>query len=211
MSVFVVALACAAVAQPSAEDIVSAVRTQAGRVNDYQVEVSVSVKGESISINNMQATLYYKKPNKIHVEPKSGVAMIPGGTYLGNPVDLISAEMNATYVKAEKCQGRDCHVVRLDPMPGSDTGHSVTLWIDKARSVILATDSNATQGFRTAWSYATVDGKYYLPVRIDAQMPAPQGDGKQNIKATVKLTNYRVNRGISDKVFVKKPRPNKGH
>ena len=64
-------------------------------------------------------------------------------------------------------------------------------------------------GFKTSWRYNKSDGKYYLPVEICAEMPNPRG-GSQPIKATIGFNNYRVNKGISDKIFQEKtPKPTK--
>lgn len=199
----------AAAGAPSGDSIVAAMRKQFSAVNDYRADVSLTVKGPKVSINNMQMTVYYKKPNKIHVEAKQGFAMMPGGNYFGDPLGEISSA-RATYVRTEKKQGRQCYLLNV-----AANQAVMKLWVDKQRSVVVAMESG--QGLKTLWQHAKVDGKYYLPVQISADVQGlPMGNGhharatgneKDQIgptKAVVKFSNYRVNKGIDDKIFQEK-------
>ncbi len=115
----------------------------------------------------------------------------------------------ATYLRSEKRQGKDCNVVRLDP-PQQQAGRpSVTIWVEKSSATVAAMESSGRFGFKSTWQYTRVDGKSFLPTQIEAEMrtPAP-GKDNQVEKATTSLTfsNYRVNKGISDKVFQEQPK-----
>lgn len=199
-------------ATPSGDKIIAAMKRQFSAVNDYRVEVSLTVKGPKISINNMGMTVYFKKPNKIHVDATQGLAMVPSGNLFGNPLNEIATSAHVTYVRTEKKLGRDCYVLNLavERMP-------LLLWVDKERSVIVAMDGAG--GFQTTWQYAKVDGKYYLPTQISADMQSPSlAHGRRGrfasddtpsagpTKVTVKFSNYKVNKGIDDKIFQEKKR-----
>lgn len=89
----------------------------------------------------MKMTLYYKRPDKVHIEAEQGVAMFPRGSLFGNPLE----------------------------------------------------------GFGR---YQAIDGKYYLPVQMNAELhPQAGSDAGKVIKSTIRFSNYRINKGISDKVF----------
>ncbi len=210
-------LVATAFAAPAGDKIIADMKRRFSAINDYKADVTLTVKGPRISINNMQMTVYYKKPDRIHVDAKQGFAMVPSGNYFGDPLGEFAASgARATYVRSEKKQGRDCYVVRID---GPQT--PVLLWVDKQRSVIVAME--AQRGFATTWQYAKVDGKYYLPteIRAEVQVPGmPAGHGRRPranapdgvagttelTRVTVKFSNYKVNKGIDDKIFQEKRR-----
>lgn len=194
--------------QPSGEKVIAAVRHAFGSVNDYRVDVTLSVKSSKISINNMGMAIYYKKPNKVHVDPKGGIAIIPQGTYFGNPIEQLAVNGRAVYLRSECRQGRDCHVVQVV----STGAPTVTVWVDKERNIILATETSGQFTARSAWSYTKIDGKYYLPALISADMTVPGGpNGPEKAKVDVRFSNYTVNKGISDKIFEQKASATPGH
>ncbi len=195
---------------PSGDKIIAAMKRQFSAVNDYRADVAVTVKGPKVSINNMQMTVYYKKPNKIHVDAKQGLAMIPSGNYFGDPLGHLGS-VNATYQRSVKKHGRECHVLSIPGGRGT-----VTLWVDKERLTTLAMDSE--DGLRTVWRYALIEKKYYMPSQIAAEIKAPigmdayrhRGPGDKTsgetgpTKVTIRFSNYKVNKGIDDKVFQEK-------
>ena len=192
--------------RPSGEDVIALVKRTYDAVNDYRVDVTLTVKSEMISIKDMRMTVYYKKPDKLHVEAKQGFAVVPTGTYLGNPMDELTRHAKPVYLKSAKKQGRNCHVIRLDPK--SDVAApKITVWVDAQRGVIVATEMSGPNRVKSVWRHAKIDGKYYLPVEITAEMPLAGKPWQQGTgKVTLKFANYRVNKGISDKVFQQKPR-----
>jgi len=196
----------ASAAGPSGDVILAAVKRNYSAVNDYRADVSLTVKGPQVSINSMKMVVYFKKPNKIHADAVNGMAMVPNGTFFGNPFEQMT-NCHATYVRTEMKQGRQCSVLKLNGSNMMSPSQGLTVWVDKERLVPVAMQSAGEAALKTVWRHEKIDGKYYLPVEIIADMQAPEGpnSGKQ-IKATLKFSNYRVNKGISDKVFEQKPR-----
>ena len=147
---------------PTGDEVVAGLVREFGVIRDYRVQASLTVNGPDISINNMKLTVCYKKPDKIHVEGSGGLAIIPRGTFMGNPITDIAGSGKAEYVKHETRAGRACDVVRL-----RDSGTLV--WADCERHVILATETEGVYGNKTTWGYVKLDGKYYLPCELRAQ------------------------------------------
>lgn len=198
-------LACAVwAAGVTGDQVVAAVKSKFDPIKDYKADITMNLKGPGVSLNNMKMTLYFKKPNKIHIEAKEGMGVVPPGNYFGNPIDELTKNKKAVYVRSEKRNGADCHVVRLDPAQKQSNEPSILVWVDKAKSVIVAIES-PDHGLKSNWTYTKVDGKYYLPSQISAEMDAPSQSGKpQKATTTIKFNNYKVNKGISDKVFEQK-------
>jgi outer membrane lipoprotein-sorting protein len=183
---------------PSADKIIAAMKRQYSTVNDYKADVSLTVKGPKVSINNMRMTVYFKKPNKIHVEATQGLAMVPSGNYFGDPLGHIGDNAHAKYLRTESRSGRQCYVLSL-----TNGQTPLTVWVDKQRSVMVAMDSE--RGLKTSWKYDRIDGKYYVPSEIRADVREGQGPaGSGPTKVTVKFSNYKVNKGIDDKIFQEK-------
>ena len=212
MAVLLVLINPAIADAPSGDKIIAAMKRQFSTVNDYRAEVSLTVKGPKISINNMPMTIYFKKPNKIHVEATQGMAMVPGGNFFGDPMTELAGSNQATYVRTEKKLGRECYVLSI-ARPQSP----LLLWVDKERSVMVAMDGQG--GFKTTWQYQKIVGKYYLPTQISADMQGPElrarhrrlggEEDSPNVgptKVTLKFSKYIVNKGIDDKIFEEKNR-----
>lgn len=208
--VFVLSVVGPALARtPSADEIFTTLKRGFAGVNDYRADVCLTVKGPSVSINDMRMTVCFKKPNKIHIDAAQGMAMVPRGSFFGNPMSELATGARPVYLRSESKLGRNCDVIRLaNPTAGSNAP-AVTLWIDKEHVVMVAMETSALRqaqhedgGLKTSWRYEMIDGKYYLPVEIRADMRAPgRANPGQPVKAVIKFTNYRVNKGISDKVF----------
>lgn len=206
ISLVVLAAGNAFAATPSADAILASLKKGFAGVNDYRAGMSLTVKGPQVSINGMQMTLYFKKPNKVHIEAEQGVAMFPHGSFFGNPAEDLASGARAAYVKSEKKLGVDCHVLKLTRSKAGPTAPAITLWVDKKHTVIVAAESSTEAAMKTSWRYETVEGKYYLPVEICADLRPPGGpNANKPVKATIKFSNYKVNKGISDKVFESNP------
>lgn len=190
---------------PSADAVWAALKSRFAGVNDYRADVSLTVTGPSISINDMPMTVYFKKPNKVHVDAAQGMALVPTGNFFGDPVSGFATGAKPVYLRSERKLGRDCHVLKLVG-PGGGAGQAAQIWVDKEHSVIVAVETLGSQGIKSSWRYRKIDGKYYLPVEICADICQPSGpNAGKPMRAVLKFSGYRVNKGISDKIFQAKP------
>lgn len=143
----------------------------------------------------------YKRPDKVHIEAEQGVAMFPRGSLFGNPLEGFGKAARAEYVKSERKLGVDCYALRLTAAD-SKPGAQATVWVDKKHTVIVAAESTGPVGMKTSWRYQTIDGKYYLPIQMNAELhQQADPDAGRVINSTIRFSNYRINKGISDKVF----------
>lgn len=192
-------------AGPSGEAIFAGLKRAIAAVNDYRADVSLTIKGPKMSINDMGMTVYFKKPGKIHVDAAQGMAVVPNGNFFGDPMNEL-ANGHPVYIRTEKRRGVDCYLLRLDNP--KTKGNVMQVWVDTKRPVLVAMETEINGGTKSAWKYEKIEGKYYLPVEITADTSAPAGpNAGRPIKVTIKFTNYRVNKGISDKIFVQENRP----
>ncbi|MEN6520016.1 MAG: hypothetical protein ABFD46_02550 [Armatimonadota bacterium] len=216
VALLITAVAVAAPGRPKASDVLDAVQKNYSSINDYRVDMTVSVKSQEVHISNNKATVYYKKPDKVKVAAKEGFAVLPK-TFAGNPVAEIRKNFTAVYDCADKIGKEPVHVLKLKPKT-TRAGGSMKLYVEKRRGLILKTLTEASgMKMTSSWSYKKVDGKYWLPSRIKIDMngmesgrkpghhkgrEVPQAAGSGT--AEVKFSNYKINKGIPDKVFVEK-------
>ena len=103
-------LAPAAQAQ-RAQQIVASVKHRFDDVKDYIVSITASVNLERMKIPEMKATLYFKQPDKIHIESKN-FSMLPKEGMGLNPSDMLS-KYDATLLKSEMRNSTMCYDLRL--------------------------------------------------------------------------------------------------
>ncbi|MBE0645758.1 MAG: hypothetical protein IH600_16885 [Bacteroidetes bacterium] len=205
-------------AQQDAGAILDAVKAQYDKVNDYKVRINAVIKMKGLSVPPMDATMYFKKPDKIQVE-SDGFAMLPRDAVGFHPAMFNKDEYDLVVQGTERVQNIECTKVKL--LARSDTLRlqRAMIYVDTKRAIILRMDFDPGTGASATadFSYGLVDNKYFLPSRIDIEMDSPMrwqrpgqkvkpddnaGDGKARI--SMKYIGYVVNKGIPDSVFENK-------
>ena len=156
---FVAVNGSAMAGQATGASVLAAVQRSYDSVKDYRADMSLTIKGPKVSINDMKMTVYFKQPNKLHVDAKQGLGLVPSGSFFGNPLRDMARNAKPVYVKAEKRAGVDCHVIRLEPN-GAQKGAGFMVWVDKKHSAIVAMDMPGQAGGRSTWRHEMIDGKY---------------------------------------------------
>lgn len=183
------------------------------QINDYKADVTMTIKGPQISINRMPMTVYYKKPDKFTINAKQGMAIAPFGMFNESPGSQFTKGPKPTYLRTEKYKGVNCWAYKVSDKdhPGGD----VYIWVDFVRMVVVAVELKGTLNLKSEWDYIKV-GNFYMPSKIYTSMPlpvvqrgpnknaAPATQGTANTVVDVTIKNYKINKGISDSVFVEK-------
>jgi outer membrane lipoprotein-sorting protein len=171
----------------------------------------------------MNAKIYFKQPDLIHIE-SNGFAMLPKDGLYTSPLSLLNGDYTAIFVKDENIDGHNTSVVKIIPL--NEKGNVVlsTLWIDQSLNVIRKVESTTKTNGTFTLALAYGNNKYPLPDKMEfvfnaerMKFPQMQMDEenidkkkeKRNLSGKVVITysNYSVNKGIPDSVFKK---PNKG-
>ncbi|HOK53653.1 MAG TPA: outer membrane lipoprotein-sorting protein [Armatimonadota bacterium] len=185
-------------------------------INDYKVDAEVTIDSPQLYVKGSKMTIYFKKPNKVKIEAKEGFAVMPQ-VFAGNPATEIKSKFNVEYTGDSKLGGEPVYVLKLTPKSTSAPGN-MKLFVEKKRGVIVGSEAKANDmTMISRWTYVKVDKKYWLPSQIKVEMsgtlsspaydpdevkvkPAKTGKGT----AVIKLKNYQVNKGLSDKIFEQK-------
>lgn len=196
------------------------------RVKDYVVDVSVKVDVEFLKVPDTKAKIYFKRPDKVHLE-SDGFALLPKEGIDFSPKALLKKKYTALYEKDVDLDGVNTSVVKIIPI--GDEGNVIlsTLWIDQKKNIIRKVESTTkTNGTFTINLYYDDNLNYPLPLKIvfsfnTEQMNLPKAlnndtESDQTKKKNRRLTsntvgrvivtysNYRVNKGIPDSVFNEK-------
>lgn len=206
--------------QPTADEVLRRVEEGLKGIDDYTVRLRATVDMERLQVPAMEATMYFKAPDKIHFESQS-FAMLPREGLALNPADL-RRKFEGELLGKDTVGSVVCHVVRLRPRSEETTQKSVTLWVDPARWVVMQMRTQPFEGRRLVarFSYVRVEGRFWLPETLAASFetlgapgeagraaPAvppetqPQRRPLRQGSITVIYSDYAVNTGLTDAFF----------
>ncbi len=211
-------------AQESANAILHKVYAKVQKAKDYSVNIHVKVDMPFIRMMPVDAKIYYKQKDKFKVESKS-IAIVPRQGFDQASKMLADTNSFTTIIQGKELIGK-VQTLIVNIIPLSDTTDLILgkLWIDPVQSLILksqlTTKSNGTilteytYGAQVAYGLPdqmlfTVDvKKFKIPKSVAADMnnkPKEEDKSKDKKKGQILLTlsNYQINKGISDSVFKK--------
>lgn len=206
--------------------IIKNVKQTFDRVKDYTVDVNIKVDVSFLKVPEMKAKLYFKQPDKIHIE-SDGFAMLPRDGLYTSPMSFLKNDYTAIFARDEVFNGINTSVIKIIPL--NDKGDLIltTLWIDQSRNEIVKVESTTKLNgtFTLILDYG--NNKYPLPASMEftfnadkmklPQFPQDQQDNSKKKKSGmisgkvfITYSNYVVNKGISDSIFEKNDKKNSG-
>jgi outer membrane lipoprotein-sorting protein len=198
----------------SASDVLKSASVNYDVVKDYTVDAHVTVNsGPEQQVPDMNVTIFYKKPDKVHVESKDGFAMIPRkGFVMGNPLKGLAGLPDLKIERTQKIGSDECYVIAAT-VSGKRDDIKTEAWIDKKDWLVrrMALTSDWDQGAEINIDYIKVQARYWMPSKTSANLTTPQMRGHrpgikkemkpQSIGMKIEFSNYKVNTGLSDKLF----------
>ena len=206
--------------QMTAEKILLTMKAAADRVKDYSAVLTASVQMERLKIPEMKVKVYFKQPDKIHVDSK-GFSMLPRDGIFLNPSQLLN-KFTAELLSTEKKDGGTFYVIQLIPRADQQKGDrnrppvASKIWVDGKRWLVTKFESTTQGGgsISVEFRHGLVNGTYWLPEQITAQFDVPQrkeesqdepGSRRQAMprKGTISMaySDYQVNTGLPDELF----------
>lgn len=184
-------------------------------VKDYTATLTAKVDMERLRIPEMKIKIYFKQPNKVHVESKN-FAMLPREGLALNPSDLLS-KFDATLMGSEMRNGVKHYKLRLVSKPEKNRPPRESfIWVDGTRWVVTQLESTPMEGrtITVFFEYMAVDGRYTLPASMKASfdfsvssdtLTQQMYSGRNSVprKGSVEIyySDYQVNTGLSDEIF----------
>jgi hypothetical protein len=194
-------------------------------VEDYVVDVEIKIDVDFLKVPDTKATIYFKQPDKIHFESE-GFALLPKEGMDFSPASLLKKEYTAIYEREAEIGGIPASVVKVIPLGETDEVILTTLWIDQKRDLIRKVESTTktTGTFSIELSYEEKETEYPLPSKMLFQFNVDKMEIPKSIsgdingstrlkekkprdttgKVLIQYSDYKVNTGLSDKIFEKK-------
>ena len=208
------------------DEIIEKVIANFDKVKDYEVDVNIKVDVEFLKVPETKAKIYFKQPDKVHLEAE-GFAMLPKNGMEFSPASLLKKDYTALYERDIDLDGFNTSIVKI--IPTGDKGDVIlsTLWIDQKAQVIRKVESTTKINGTFSINFSYSDKiKYPLPEKIvfsfnvdkmnipatisgETSTPNPKDKNKNSDSRTkgrviVNYSNYQVNKGISDSIFEEK-------
>ena len=210
---------------PSAQEILNRMEASFEKIEDYVVTLEGTIKMEGVNVPKTEAILFYKKPNKIHIESK-GILFLPKKVMAINPNYL---KRYFKPLSIEKTIVKEVTIYKIKLIPKeTPLGNEIEIWVEDKHWSIKKMKIAGLKGSTVLAhiEYTMIKGKYWLPkgTVVELNIPAKarrhevfadfgeidrweeKGTGKTK-KGIVNILfkNYRgVNAGLSDEVFKRK-------
>jgi outer membrane lipoprotein-sorting protein len=212
--------AAAAVAHggdPGGETILRNVEARLAAVHDYTVTLDVVADIERLNVPPMHVTMYFKQPDKVHLDAE-GFALLPREGLQPN-VGKLLARYTVARVERDSLDGQSVRKVTLEAKSERSFPRSLALYVNTQRWTTerIVTSGAADRLATISFSYVQVEG-VWLPGGMTAAFALAPADSTgtdfpagplrppqkpRNGTVTVRYSNYRLNTGLSDDIFTK--------
>lgn len=173
------------------------------RVEDYTATVAVTVEAPNINIARRHATVYYKQPDRVHVDSE-GLTIIPRDALLMGNLSLhLKNHATASYVAEGEISGRPVHCIKLAPRDLGPGSGRVLLWIDNEHYLLLKSEvwRGGKRQLTVRFHYTRVSG-YWMPRYIVSDVAkGALRDRDSEAHIELQFMNYKVNTGLPNSIF----------
>jgi outer membrane lipoprotein-sorting protein len=210
----------------TADQIITQLVNKINLVTDYSVTANITADIPLIRVLPVNASIYFKQKDKFKVVSK-GIAILPKQGFTDVSIFL---SKKGTYVTVDggivTLNDVKMHLLTVIPTVENSDIVLAKLWVDTKRNVIVKTDLTTRGSGSVTIDYLygrqvafglpdkitfTVDvKKFKMPKSVSADINNSGKNKKDDPKKskvgtiTITLSNYLVNKGISDEVFKKK-------
>jgi outer membrane lipoprotein-sorting protein len=209
---------------PSGAEVLQKVVDGVEGVQDYEVSLEADVHLERVRIPRAKATMYFKKPDKVHFDSPS-IAMMPREGIAFNSAAVLE-QYTAEMVGGDTVQGKKAFKLQLAAKAPTARLRQLFIWINPENWTISRLQTIPHEGriLTMDFSYGFQDGKYWMPVSLTASfgildeggMKKPQVDSSSSPETpldqmqmraprsgsiSITYSDYKINIGLSDEIF----------
>jgi hypothetical protein len=206
---------------PSGEEILAKVEALYTSIDDYTVTLDIDAHLERLTVPPMHVTLYFKKPDKVHIVSE-GFAMLPREG-MGFDFGKLRAVYMAESVRRDTLAGRPVYAVGLRPRDKKRRDRTATLFVqpDRWTPERLVVEREGTRLITADFRHERIQERW-LPALLTvtlAPAPADSADFPLDKSAVVSrrpvppsgsviitYTDYKINSGLPDSLFEQKER-----
>lgn len=205
----------------TAADILRHMRSTSSEIEDYTVRLRAEIDMEKVRVPPMDITVYYKQPDKIHLQSK-GFAMLPRDGIFINPNRFSKEDFYMSLLGKETLKNVETYKIELVPRKEKIKIRKLTMWVDPERWIFLKVHTVSWRGLsaHVDFEYALFQDKYWLPVSAIAiinfagfkgfspyykmlgrEKENASESGDKTGRITIQFSDYKINVGLSDSIF----------
>ncbi|NWG27388.1 MAG: hypothetical protein HXY48_02505 [Ignavibacteriaceae bacterium] len=206
------------------EEILEKVKTEFEKIEDYRANIKIKVDVDFLKMPDREATIFYKKPDKFHID-SDNFALLPKSGLNFSPLGFLNYKYTSFYEREDTINGIITSVIKVIPLESSADVILSTFWIDTKRNIIIKVESSRKpQGtFTIDLKYLKTEEGFFLPSSMVFSFTVDRSalpkrfnedaisksektnkDDKDAETGKVYLTysNYKVNTGLKDEIFI---------
>jgi len=197
-----------------AENILNEIKNKLDKVEDYSVDVNISVKMDFLKMPKSKAKLYFKKPDKFKFHSES-FALLPKTGVDFNPQRILDYEHKAEIIGDTLLNDEELSVIKITPDADTLKFSSAILLVDTKESLIKELILSSEMNAKITSAFKYYDQKEYaLPSEIKVSFDFSEVKESENKKRrgsnvpenfkgdiTISYSNYLINQGIDDSIF----------
>lgn len=206
------------------EEILEKVKTEFEKIEDYRANIKIKVDVDFLKMPDREATIFYKKPDKFHIDSEN-FALLPKSGLNFSPLGFLNYKYTSFYEREDTINGIITSVIKVIPLESSADVILSTFWIDTKRNIIIKVESSRKpQGtFTIDLKYLKTEEGFFLPssmvfsFNVDrsvlpkrfnedaiSKSEKTNKDDRDAETGKVYLTysNYKVNTGLKDEIFI---------
>jgi outer membrane lipoprotein-sorting protein len=207
----------------TAEEVIQKVKAKLDKVNDYEAEGKMKTNVAFIKAPVATVKIYYKKPNKLKIDNKSGISFIPKGSVNININNVFTNTTDYDLIDVGREEKTQLRIIKLLPKDENADVVLSTLYIDEKNFLIkkakTTTKENGTYELEMTYGrysdYGLADKiifsfntkEYKLPKGVTFDYDDGSGKKKDNKldnkkgKVEIAYSSYTINKGIADSFF----------
>jgi hypothetical protein len=207
----------------SGDDVLRKMEQSFREIRDYTVTLDIVADVERMKVPPMHATMYFKQPEKVHFDSKGFVFLPREG--MSVQFGLLAKRYAVDTIAIEKAGDTLRYRLALQPRDDKSVIRRLFVWIDGRRWTPdrIVIPQRGGQVMEARFSYERQADRFWLPSQLVVSFEAPTKDTTtaapstnplergmpigprgpaRSGKVTVRYSDYKVNTGLPDSLFV---------
>ncbi len=222
--IILVALPAESQRLPSGAEVLQQVVKGVEGVEDYEVSLQADVHMDRVRIPKAMATMYFKKPDKVHFDSPS-IAMMPREGIAFNS-EAVLEQYTAQMIGEDTVQGSKVFKLQLAAKAATARLRQLFIWVNPENWTISRLQTIPYEGriLTMDFVYGLQVEKYWMPISLTARFGLLDDGGPARLQAdsssapetpldqmqprgprsgsiSIIYSNYKVNIGLSDDIF----------
>ena len=200
-------------------------------LNDYTVKIQAKVMIPDFRIPDFAAVLYFKKPDKFHIETKS-FAPIPRNSGLFDPFQFDPQKNRITFKQNVNLEGIQAELYRVEPGESETRVRFYNVWVGGTPKRILQVENHSFKGTKALVKLTYINVRqgpenWLMPETANVHLTFPEGMQRNDNSFLIKdnpvsagrmkpdeiqgegdiyisYSNWQINTGLDDSLFQKK-------